>query len=184
MSYNLDQSYTIGQDNTDVSGIGNLRRASNNNEILGQSFTPVLLGPLNRVELYIKRVGSPSGNIWAEIHADGANPTAAAQQGSDSQTVSAGGVSTSYGYVAFDFITPITLAPGTEYWILLYGDYAMSSTDCIFWGIDTSSPSYSGGIYGRYGNGGAAWEDIPTYEALFKQYSDDLAGGAFLLNFI
>lgn len=175
MAYILDQSYTTGQDNNDT-GIGKLRIASNNTEILGQSFVPSLSGPLNRVELYIKRLGSPSGNIWVEIHADGANPTAAAQLGSDSATVSAGGVSTSYGYVAFDFTTPINLTAGTEYWMLLYGDYTLSGTDAIIWGTDTSSPSYANGVYGRYGNGGAAWEEIPTYDLLFKQYSNDVNG--------
>lgn len=173
MAYNLDQSYTTGQDNDD-SGIGKHRITSTNNQILGQSFTPTLSGKLNRVELYIKRIGSPSGNIWVEIHSDGADPTAAAQQGADSATVNAtSGVGTSYAFVAFDFVSGITLSAGTEYWMLLYGDYSLSSTDNVYWGVDTSSPSYSGGIFGRYGNGASAWEDITTYDGLFKTYHDD-----------
>lgn len=176
MAYNLDQSYTTGQDNNDL-GIGKLRIVADNNQILGQSFTPALSGSLNRVELYLKRIGSPSGNIWVEIHSDGADPTAAAQQGSDSATVNAtSGVSTSYDYVAFDFVTPIVLTPGTEYWMLLYGDYSYGSTDNVYWGVDTSSPSYTGGHFGRFGNGGTIWEDLTTYEGLFKQYSDNPAG--------
>lgn len=178
MSYLLDQSYITGQDNDD-SGIGKLRIASNNTEILGQSFVPTFGGRLNRVELYIKRLGSPSGNIWVEIHANGADPSAAAQLGSDSTTVSAGGISTSYGYVAFDFATPINLVIGTTYWILLYGDYTLSGLNTVIWGTDTTSPTYASGNYGRYGNGGAAWEDIPGYDLLFKQYSD--AAGALLI---
>lgn len=178
MAYNLDQSYTTGQDNAD--SIQNLRRAANNTEIVGQSFTPALAGPLNRVELYIKKIGTPTGNIWCEIHVDGADPSAAAQVGSDSATVDVSTVSGSYAYVAFDFATPINLSVGTEYWILLYGDYTLSSSNGIVVGTDTSSPSYSGGIAGRYGNGGAAWEDISTYDTLFKQYSDDAGGGQIL----
>ena len=103
MAYNLDQSYTTGQDNADGSGVGNLRRAANNNTIWGQSFTPALTGGFNRFELYMKKVGSPTGNIWMEIHSDGADPSAAAQQGSDSATIDVSTVSGSYGYVAFDF---------------------------------------------------------------------------------
>jgi hypothetical protein len=183
MAYLLDQSFTTGQDNDDA-GTGKLRIAADNNQILGQSFTPAYSGQLNRVELYLKRLGSPSGNIWIEIHADGADPTAAAQQGADSATVSAGGVSTSYGYIAFDFATLINLTPGTEYWMLLYGDYSYSGTDAIIWGVDTSSPSYADGIFGRYGNGGAAWEDISTYDGLFKQYSDEVAAGGLLQSFV
>lgn len=183
MAHILDVSYISGQDNDD-SGTGKLRIAADNNQILGQSFTPVFTGPLNRVELYIKRLGTISGNIWVEIHADGADPTAAAQLGSDSALVNAGAVSTSYGYVAFDFATSIILTPGTEYWILLYGDYTYSGSNAIIWGVDTSSPAYAGGHFGRYGNGGAAWEDIGTYDALFKQYSDEVAEGGFLQNFV
>lgn len=123
--------------------------------------------------MYIKKVGSPTGNIWVEIHADGANPTSAAQQGSDSATIDVSTVSASYGYVAFDFASPINLTAGTEYWILLYGDYALGVDVGVYWGIDTSSPSYAGGHLGRYGNGAAAWEDISSYDGLFKQYSDD-----------
>lgn len=179
MAHNLDQSYDTGQDNAD--SIQNLRRASNNTEIVGQSFTPVLTGPLNRVEFYIKKIGTPTGNIWMEIHADGADPTAAAQQGLDSATIDVSTVSTSYDYVAFDFAN-ITLTPGVEYWALLYGDYTLSTSNGIVVGTDTSSPSYAGGHAGRYGNGAAAWEDITTYDTLFKTYHDDppATGGGFI----
>lgn len=172
MAYNLDQSYTTGQDNAD--SIQNLRRAANNTEIVGQSFTPSLSGPLNRVEFYIKKIGSPTGNIWMEIHSDGANPTVATQQGSDSATIDVSTVSSSYAYVAFDF-SNITLTPGVEYWALIYGDYTFSTTDGIVVGTDTSSPSYAGGIAGRYGDGTANWEDISTYDTLFKTYHDNPA---------
>jgi len=179
MTYNLDQSYTTGQDNADGSGIGNLRRAANNNTIWGQSFTPILTGQFNRFEMYIKKVGSPTGNIWMEIHADGADPSAAAQQGSDSATIDVSTVSTSYGYVAFDFAN-ITLTPGVEYWGLLYGSYTEDVDVGIYVGIDTSSPSYSNGHSGRYGNGSAIWEDITTYDTLFKTYHDDPPMGGFI----
>ena len=181
MTYTLDQSYTTGQDNADGSGVANLRRASNNNEILGQSFTPSLNYGLNRVELYLKKVDSPTGNIWVEIHADGADPSAASQLGSDSASVDVSGVSTSYGYVAFDFTVPISLVAGTEYWMLLYGDYSLAADVGVYWGIDTSSPAYSGGIFGRYGNGSAAWEDLPSYDGLFKQYYLPVGGAGMFL---
>lgn len=180
-AYNLDQSYTTGQDNVDSTH--NLRRASNNTEIIGQSFTPTLTGPLNRVELYLKKIGSPTGNIWCEIHADGADPTVASQLGIDSATIDVSTVSSSYSYVAFDF-TNIDLTLATEYWILLYGDYTFSTSDGIVWGVDTSSPSYLGGIAGRWGNGSAAWEDISTFDGLFKTYHDDppVVGGFYYMS--
>ena len=174
MAYNLDQSYTTGQDNNEGGLIQLLRIAADNTQIIGQSFTPTLAGPLNRVELYLKKLGSPTGNIWCEIHADGADPSAASQLGTDSNTVDISTIgSGSYAYQAFDF-TPIILTPGVEYWILLYGSNSYGTTNSVFWGTDTTSPSFATGISGRYGNGSLAWEDQASMDALFKQYSDDV----------
>lgn len=175
-AYILDQSYTAGEDNDDV---GNLRRASNNQEILGQSFTPSVGGNLSKIELYLKKKGAPTGNIWVEIHADGADPTAATQLGSDSANVDVSGLSTSFAYVAFTFPSTIAIVPGTEYWILLYGDYTLAVDVGAIWATDTdaSGGGYAGGIAGRFGNGAPAWEDVSGYERLFKEYRD--SGGSF-----
>lgn len=168
----IDQSYDTGNDNDDV---GNLRRGSNIQTVLGQSFTPSVTAPVSSVQLYLKKKGAPTGNIWLEIHADGADPTSASQQGSDSELVSVSGLSTSFDWVTFTFTVPINLTASTEYWILLYGDYTETSDVGAIWGTDTSSPSYSGGIAGRYGNGGSAWEDISTYDRLFREYRDEIS---------
>lgn len=174
MSFNLDQSYTTGQDNDEGSNVQLHRIAADNSQILGQSFTPTLAGPLNKVELYLKKKGTPTGNLWVEIHADGADPSAAAQIGLDSATVDISTAPAAYDYVAFTWASSIDLSPGTEYWILLYGDQTLGTTNSVFWGTDTSSPGYAGGIAGRFGNGSAIWEDIASYDTLFKQYSDDV----------
>lgn len=121
----------------------------------------------------MKKVGSPTGNIAVEIRADGADPSSATLLGTSSN-VDVSTVSGSYDYVAFDFPTPVTLTPATEYWVILTGTYTEAVDVGVYWGLDTSSPAYAGGIAGRYGNGSAAWEDIPTYDGLFKQYSDDV----------
>jgi len=173
MAYNIDQSYITGQDNNERGIIHFHRIAADNTQIIGQSFTPALAGKLNKVELYLKKVGTPTGNLWVEIHADGADPSAAAQQGIDSATVDISTVTGSYTYISFTWAAGIDLTPGVEYWILLYGDQTYGTTDSVFWGSDWSSPAYAGGTAGRYGNGGAAWEDQAA-DCLFKQYSDDV----------
>src|ERR1041385_6791651 len=123
MNHFLDQSYITGED-SDI--FGNLRRASNNQEILGQSFTPTQLFPTNRISLYLKKVGSPTGHIWVEIHANTADPTVSTQFGSDSALVDVATLSGSFGFIDFDLATSAVLTPGTKYWILLYGDYTLS----------------------------------------------------------
>lgn len=174
----LDQSYTTGQDNPD--SIGNLRRATNNTEIIYQSFTPTYSGTLPQFDFYLKRIGTPSGNIWCELWSS-ANDSGS-QIGGDSDTVAAGSQSTSYGFITFTWSSNVPeISSGTKYWMRIYGDYALSSSNGIVIGVDTTSPSYAGGNYGRYGDGGANWDDTPTYDCLFKQYViPSPSGGAFL----
>ena len=178
MAFILDQEFEGSTDGNTGNGVYNLRRAANNNTVLGQSFIPLLGGPLNKVELRLQKEGSPTGNIWVEIHADGADPTAAAQLGADSATVDVSTVST-YAYIAFTWTSPIHLAIGTEYWMLLYGDYTEAIDIGVYWAVDTTSPGYASGHGGRFGNGEAAWEDL-AYDAHFKQYSDDVPGGVIM----
>lgn len=177
----LDQSYTTGQDNADGSGIGNLRRAANNNEILVQSFTPTQSGVIPQFEIYMKKVGSPTGNIWAEIWSDAGGPGTGSQINGDSATVDVSTVAGAYGYQMFTWSSNYPMiAAGLVYWVRLYGDYTMTADVGVYVGIDTSSPSYTGGNYGRYGDGGANWENTPSYDMLFKQYYNPGSSGPFI----
>ena len=82
----------------------------------------------------------------------------------------------SYDYVALDFTTFAVTIPGTKLWMLLKGTYTESSVNGAVWGEDVSSPTYAGGNWGRYGNGGAAWEESTTIDGLFKQYVNPAGG--------
>jgi hypothetical protein len=85
MAYSIDQEYVVGQDNDDAgTGVGKLRTGTNNNTILGQSFTPSATISMNKIRLYLKKVGTPTGNLTVEIRADGADPTVAALQATSS----------------------------------------------------------------------------------------------------
>lgn len=167
--YTQDQAYTSGQDNDDT-GVGKLRISATNNQIIGQSFTPATTGQCGAFAFILKRIGSPTGNVWVEIHADGADPTAATLLATSNTVNAVSGVLTGYDAVYFTFPTPPTLTSGTVYWALLYGDYSYGAAANVFIATDTSSPTYAGGSYGRYGNGGAAWETLGTYDTLFRQY--------------
>ena len=169
--YNQDQAYTSGQDNSDGSGIGKLRTLATNNQILGQSFTPSVTGVCSVFAFVMKKIGTPTGNIWVEIRADGADPTVTTLLATSNTINAVSGVLTGYDAVYFTFPTPPTLTSGTNYWALLIGDYSYGASDNVYVAIDTSSPTYAGGSFGRYGNGGAAWEDVATYNTLFREYT-------------
>jgi hypothetical protein len=174
MSFILDQTYTTGQDNADGSGIGNLRRAANNNTIIGMSFTPTISAPVTRISFLLKKIGAPTGNIWMTIGNDGADPTASLR-GSQSSNVDVSTLSGSYTQVNFTFPTPVFVTGGVKVWALLNGDYTVSSSNAAVVGINTTTAGYSGGSFGRYGNGGAAWEVTANYDVLFNEYHDMVA---------
>lgn len=171
MIYKIDQSYTSGQDNTPATGIGNLRRATNNNVVLAQSFTPSVSAGRNRVDLYLKKIGSPSGNIWVEIHPDAPDPTAVSKLGVASVNVDVSTIDTSFVWVPFLFSKLIQLNKDVLYWYLLYGDYPLAIDVGVYWGIDTSLATYPDGQFARYGNGSAQWDPTTVnYDGLFKEY--------------
>lgn len=174
MAYTLDQSY-----NPTVNGDFNLRFASNNTVKTGQSFVPSVTAPVNRVELNLKRLGTPSGNIWVTIEADSAGDASGTPLATSSNVV-VDALSTSYATIQFDFSSAVTLTASTTYWIVLQGDYSFSNANNIIQGTN-SAGAYAGGLFDTYN--GTSWDNRTGYDAWFNEYYGT-SGGSFLLNFI
>lgn len=136
-----------------------------------QSFQVSTTGPLNKIQLYIKQTGSPSGPT-VRLVAD--------SSGSPSTTVlpigtgTLGTVTTSYAWVDITFTSKPTLIAGATYWIVLDGAtnaskyYTLGSlTDTTYtlgtvklgaysgsWtasSLDTYFKIYTGGVTGYIG---------------------------------
>ena len=56
---------------------------------------------------------------------------------------------TEYEWEDFTFATPVSLNATTRYWIVVTAA-ATDGENCIIWGLDTSSPSYAGGVFGYH----------------------------------
>jgi VCBS repeat-containing protein len=126
----------------------------------GQSFVPTL-ETLTRLELYVKKVGSPTGDLTASIRSS--------LTGGDLTTVSipSGNIGTSYGWIEFD-IPDLGITPDDTYHIVLRttgGD----STNCYAWGFGYYTP-YTDGVFWFSSSSGSSWIQYPQYDYCFKVY--------------
>jgi len=122
---------------------------------LAQSFIPTTSDVLNKVSLYIKKVGSPS-NLKVRIVEDvGGSPD---DNYLTYATLNTSLVSTNYGWLDIAFNTPPLLTAGTTYWLVL--DSARSSSKYWKIGVD----AFDGYINGTmlYSED---WGDDPWYSS-------------------
>jgi hypothetical protein len=101
--------------------------------MLAYPFTPSENYDLGKVELELMKVNSPTGNIWVEIWSDNGSDDPNVQIGADSAVVAAATLSTSDGFIAFTFSSPISLTSGTKYWIVLNDNRVKDDTNIVKW---------------------------------------------------
>lgn len=129
------------------------------NDKLAQSFQVSSLTPVAEVDLWLKKVGTPTGNLTVEIQTDSAGePSGTAVTNGTSNTVSASTLTTSFADITFTFSSNPSLASGTTYWLVLTTSDTQSNTNYVVWGADTSTPSYA--------DGSMSGEDAGTWSAL------------------
>lgn len=129
------------------------------NDKLAQSFEISTASTVSEVDLWLKKVGSPTGNLTVEIQTDSAGePSGTAITNGTSNTVSASTLTTSFADITFSFASNPSLASGTTYWIVLTTADSQSNTNYVVWGADTSTPSYA--------DGEMLGEDASTWSAL------------------
>lgn len=146
----LEQEWTT-QDGT--TSVGDISSRSD----IAESFTSATSTALNKISLYLRKVGSPS-DIAIKIVSDNA--------GSPSKTVLASGtllasqVTGTLNFIEALLSPSVTLAVGTKYWII--ADAGVNATNYFAWGADTAQ-GYSGGTGKSSSNWNAA---SPIWTAL------------------
>lgn len=125
-----------------------------------------------RIGLWLKRVGSVSGNISVKIEPDSSgDPSGTAITNGTSANVDASALSTSFAWVEFSFAIEPTLSASTTYWIVLQGTYSASGSVNVEWGIDTVA---SGGLVSKFDN--TSWTAVttqtPNMYYVTRDYSD------------
>ena len=173
----IDQSNTVAGDSWGFNDVA-LHRAS------GQGFTPSLTAKITKVELSLKKSGSPTGTLTLKIYADSGSdlPDNATLIADAAATVAESSLTTSFAYYAFDLVDTL-LNSGTKYWWKLT-DNTADGTNLIFVESGGASSTYPGGT-GAQMDTSNAWA-AQTDDFLFKEYYDDttvvVASGGLLLS--
>jgi len=133
---------------------------------VGQAFTAGDNYNVTACKFYIKKTGSPTGDLIAKLYnATGTVGTNAVPTGAalaSSNTLDASTITASYVLYEFTFSSPQAISNGNDYVIVLEGDSDPLST--INLGVDNSSPSHSGnGCYYSSTGWNASATDVCFY---------------------
>ncbi len=137
-----------------------------------QSFQVSSTNPINKVQFYMKKTGAPA-NATVRITTDNAGSPASTAL--TTQALSSGLVTTSYGWVEVVFATPISLIPGTTYWVMIQNG---SQSASAYYTIGTNT-AYANGV-AKTGKTGGTWNATGT-DGYFKLYTGGISsyiGGA------
>ena len=171
-------SHTV--QNPDVT---NTLRYNADYERLSMGFlAPRAIGTVSKVTLSLKKVGSPTGNIYVEIQTNSSGaPSNTVVANGTSANVDVSTLTTSYSFTYdFTFATPPTLTASTTYHIALLGTYLTSAVNYASWENDQNG-TYADGDGYRFN--GSTWAG-PITDFCFKVWGDPIKGGAFLMNFV
>ncbi|HEX7724807.1 MAG TPA: choice-of-anchor R domain-containing protein [Candidatus Paceibacterota bacterium] len=112
-----------------------------------QSFTVGTSSVLNKISIYIKRVGSP-GNATVYIVADNAGSPSTAEVAIGSVTLTSASVGTSYSWVDLHMSTKPALVAGSTYWLVIDSSSTSGSAYYVIGANNTyASGAAKTGIY-------------------------------------
>jgi hypothetical protein len=143
---------------------------ANGTQDFAQSFQVSATGPVNKVDLYLKKVSTPSSLTVKIVSNSGSAPsTTTIASGSLSSSL----ISTNYGWVSVPFSTNPELTAGTTYWIVIDG--STNSSRYYLTGADDNG--YAGGA-SKIGQYGGTWNNNSptTLDGFFKLYLGGLTG--------
>ncbi len=143
---------------------------ANNTQDFGQSFQVSVDEVANKVQLYIKKVGTPS-NITVNIKTDSSGSPSSTIK--TTGTLSASSVSINYGWVDVTFTTNPQLDAGTTYWIVL--DSATNASN--YYVVGGNASGYASGA-SKIGTSAGAWSNNSpsTIDGFFNLYTGGLTG--------
>lgn len=124
---------------------------ANSTQDVSQSFQVSEATPLNKVQVYVKKVGSPSNATVKIVNNSGSNPGTTVLA---SGTLTASSVTTSYGWIDVAFTSNPMLNLNTTYWLVI--DASTSSSK--YYTIGATNGGYENGL-GKIGQQGGTWND-------------------------
>lgn len=156
------------------------------NRDIAQAFVAPSTGTINRLSLYLSKVGSPSD---LEVRLTNNGSSRPGDTSLADQTYTAASAPTTARWVDITFDTPATVTAGTTYWIVLdQGNW--STTNKWNWSKTVSSNSSAiGCLTANWSNSGSSCTDLTkdlllkiTYGAAGRKIEGIRAGGASQAN--
>lgn len=118
---------------------------------LAQSFQVSGTQTVDMVKLWLKKVASPTGTMTLRIETDSAgSPSGTLADAAATVTVAESSLSTSYGWITFNFASNFNLSGSTTYWLVLSTSRSTDEFNYVQWGADGSSPGYASGQMKSY----------------------------------
>jgi hypothetical protein len=143
-----------------------VRAATGTIAAVGQGFQTDVSGPLAFVDAKILRTGTVTGRLWCEVRSDSSGvPSATVLATSDKLDASV--VSTTASYARFVFRAPYSVTAGTQYHLVVTGDWTQSDGNYIGLRRDISSPAYTRGAMSTYN--GTTWTTA-AWDAALRLY--------------
>ena len=190
--YETSEAKLLEYELSNLDDIKELREA-NANTLMAQEFLVYEAVDVTTVKLYLSKVGSPTGNIWAEIHS-GQGGTSTTKnlsddivgEASDNVDVSTLSAFPTHGTITFTFsgAKPSILAD-TIYYIVIYGDFTISTTSYVRVGQDKIDPTYTIGKRWDIDDSldWSAREDIDIIFELWSLISDVLGTYSYVVTY-
>lgn len=150
---------------------------------LAQEFIPSITTSVQRVLLYMRRIGSSTGDLNLSIQTNNAGvPSGTVVTNGSATPLPFNGLPTSLDWVAFDFPAHAPLVASTVYHLVLSSSgytYDSGVTEAN-WGADQSSPGYADGDGETYN--GTVWSALsPATDFIFRVIAEyDSARSALL----
>lgn len=160
----LDVAYPPGYQTTDYA----VRDAAARTEI-SQGFKCATTDDVTKVRVWLKKTGSPTGNINVEIQTDSSGvPSKSAVSNGTSANVDISTLTTSYAWYTFTFSTNPSLTAGTQYHLVLQGSNTVNGTAYAQWGVDNYDVVYPDGSMSVYD--ASTWTTEAVFDAVFEIY--------------
>ena len=139
-----------------------------------QTFQLNIHGTIPKVNLMLKKVLSPTGNVQVDLYAvDGNDEPTGASLGT--VTKAASSLQTSFSLEEFVFSSPIAVNPDTTY-IIVCKAVDADQTNKINWAAANSGNPYANGEWVYSQDSGSSWNHESTYDFKFNVYARETSG--------
>ncbi|MEZ4180408.1 MAG: hypothetical protein R3B41_02775 [Candidatus Doudnabacteria bacterium] len=152
---------TTNQECTTYSGDFSMNNT--NQRDVAQRFTPTVSGDISKVEVYIKKNGSPSNINVRILEDDGTGTKPIESPLGSTASISSSLVTGSYGWIEATFSTAPSVTSGTYYWLHL--DTSSTSSNYYSWAVDSDDSCTNG--TGKYTSNWTSGNN-PNYTAINK----------------